>query len=90
MAPMVLSLPKVIPGVFLMALGLFAFWLVGLSRLRGWYLIAIVVLALALFLYGVRLVWAWLADRKAALRELLPGEVLSARPWLRVRAWRRR
>jgi len=90
MAPMVFGVPKLIPGVFLMALGLLGYWLFGLSRLRGWILIAILGVALAFFLYGLRLVWAWRADRKAALRELLPGEVLAARPWLRVRAWRSR
>jgi hypothetical protein len=87
---MVFGVPKLIPGVFLMALGLLGYWLFGLSRLRGWTLIAILAVALAMFLYGLRLVWAWRADRKAALGELLPGEVLAARPWLRVHAWRRR
>jgi hypothetical protein len=90
MAPMVFGVPKVIPGVFFMALGLGGYWLFGLSRLRGWTLIAIVILTLTFFLYGVRLVWAWLADRKETVKELLPGEVLTGRPWLRVHAWRRR
>lgn len=90
MAPMVFGVPKAIPGVFLMALGLGGYWLFGLSRIRGWTLIAIVVVTLALFLYGMRLVWAWLADRKAVLTDLLPSEVLKGRPWLRVHAWRRR
>ena len=90
MSPMVFGVPKVIPGIFVMALGLGGYWLFGLSRIRGWTLIAIVVVTLALFLYGMRLVWAWFADRRAALTELLPGELLKARPWLRVHAWRRR
>lgn len=81
-------LPKVITGVFYMVLGLSGYWLFGMSRVRGWILIAIIVLTLALFLYGVRMTLAWVNERKEALRELLPAETLKSKPWLRVPAWR--
>jgi len=90
MAPMVFGVSRVIGGVFFVTLGLLAYWFFGLSRHRGWVLVALMAAALATVLWGAWLLRQWLHDRRAAMRDLLPGEALAGRPWLRVDAWRRR
>jgi hypothetical protein len=90
MAPMVFGASRGIGGVFFLALGLLAYWLFGLSRHRGWVLGVLLAAALACVLWGAWLLRQWLQDRRAALRDLPPGETLAGRPWLRVDAWRRR
>lgn len=86
---MEIHLPKLIPGVLCMAAGVFGFRLIAYG-IRGGYAILALVVATAVFLYGVRLIGVWLDDRKQARKEMPSREQLDAQPWLRSRAWRRR
>lgn len=71
MAPV--AVPKLLPGAFLMALGLLAYWQFGLSRMRGWPLIALIGVSLVSFAYGLRLLWTWVDELPPK-----PHEVVSS------------
>ena len=74
-----------------MAAGLAGYWLVGWGRFRGGYAILSAAVTVAIFLYGLYLVRAWLKKPREPLdsRRLTPQE-LQDRPWLRSRPWRQR
>ncbi|MBI3370872.1 MAG: hypothetical protein HY017_03815 [Betaproteobacteria bacterium] len=86
---MEIHLPKLIPGIFCLAVSLFGFRLIA-GSVRGEYALLGGVLAAVVFLYGLRLVWVWLEERREERKEMPSREELQVRPWLRSRAWRRR
>ena len=75
MAPV--AIPKVLNGIFFMMLGLAVYWQFGLSRIRGWPLIAIFAVALLFFLYGLRLLWAWVEEVSQQPHEVVSGYALG-------------
>ena len=85
-----LALPRILPGVFWVMVGLGTYWLISIGRFKAWSALAGIALGAALFAYGAWLVWTWPRQReKTREAPLARGEEVG-RPWLLSRPWRRR